>query len=259
MPRTHSFLLLALFLLVLSCAGTVKPPESPGEPAAADVYRGPVDLKILKDSVAFRHIESLRSQVGVTVYKDGGREEGSFKGIFAYKSPGMIRLRLLSPLGVTAMDMLVANGLLQVYIPHNGTLYEGEAPLLNMPEDAFYGMEVEKESYVLYAFKPSSGVRSGKVMQIAGKFTFHPLTLWNTGISVYKEGRRYVSLLLGDYAGRVPHFIRFSFPNGFVMEMALENPSVDEEVPGSYFDPISSRGKEVLPIESSEEFNGFLR
>ncbi len=97
--KAVSLLLLFLSLALTGCVKrqAVKPPIPPPEP-----YRGPVDVEVLKSKRAFEGIASLNSEVKAGVYKFG-EKEGNFKGFFAYRYPNNIRLKLLSPIGLTAM------------------------------------------------------------------------------------------------------------------------------------------------------------
>lgn len=216
------------------------PPPSLPEP----LFKGPVTMDTLRDSLAFRNIGSLKSEVSVKVTR-GGERLGTFKGIFAYRSPGSMRLRLLSPMGVTAVEVLMSGDLLQLHMTPKKILYEGDAPDIAMPREAFYGMEVERESYILYAFKPRKGV-----MELTGKYSFHPLTLKNTGITLYTGGSRFVGIMLGDYSGELPMYMRLSFFNGYVMELTFKAPEVGADVPEKYFAPINGSGKTVLPLRA---------
>jgi hypothetical protein len=230
---------LAVFSGMSSCVErqAVLPPEMPQ-------YRGQVDVDVLRDALAFKGVRSIKSEVDVAVYRKGDRL-GRFKGIFAFRSPGSLRLRLLSPMGLTAMEVVMSGEFLQVHLSGKNALYEGKAPPFSMPANAFYGMEKEEGSYILYAFRPTGGV-----MTLTGKYSFDSGTLRNTGVTLYNDGRRYMGMLLGDVSSRgAPEFLRLSFFNGFVMEMTLKKPEVDAEVPDKYFTPIKRGGKSVYPID----------
>jgi len=239
MPAGKAFIIGFILLGVFSCAkrpalvpGDVLPPVSPGS----------VTVDMLKDSIAFKGMRSLKSEVSVRVTREG-EGLGSYMGIFAYRAPGLMRLRLLSPLGITAMDVMVNDGMAQLYVPREKTIYEGRLPSLGPPRNALFGMEFERDAYVLYAFKPGM-----EAMEIAGKYSFDPSTLQNTGVSLYSGGSRFIGAVLGEYEGNLPRYMRLSLDNDFVMEIAFKNPEAGAEVPEKYFSPIEAGDKRVLPL-----------
>lgn len=228
-----------IFLNVFSCA---KRPALVPPAALLPVPPGTVTVEALKDSIAFKDLRSMKSEVSVKVAREG-EGLGSFAGIFAYRAPGSMRLRLLSALGITAMDVMVNDGLAQLYVPREKTIYEGRLPSLGLPRNALFGVEFERDAYVLYAFKPM-----GEAFEIAGKYSFDPASLRNTGISLYSGGSRFVGAVLGEYQGKLPMYMRLSLGNGLVMEIAFKNPETGMEVPERYFTPFEEGDRKVLPL-----------
>jgi hypothetical protein len=228
-----------LALLLGSCAKRQVVVPSP----VIEEYRGPVNVEVLKESAAFRGITSVRSTVRVKAL-NFGEKMGTFKGIFVFQSPDKVRLRLLSPVGLTAMDVVMGQGGMELFLSNKKTIYTGDSFSFGMYADAFYGLEERRDSYVLYAFRPREGI-----MEIAGKYSYDKSTLRNTGITAYRQGMETLGILLADYQGSLPFFVRFAFFNGLVLEMTLEDPELDIEVPERFFQPIEREGKKILPIE----------
>jgi outer membrane lipoprotein-sorting protein len=234
---------LFLFLLLLAVSGCVKR-QTVAPPVPLSPYKGPVNADVLKEHRVFQGIATLRAEVKTKVFKYD-KKQGTFKGLFAYRAPNDVRLKLLSPMGLTAMEMIITSGKMQMYVPHRDTLYEGPAPRLAMPPDAVYGMAEEEGAYVLYAFRPHSNV-----MEMIGKYSFQPDTLANTGVTIYRDGSSYLGVMLSEYSGKIPTVIRLSFFNGYVMELELQEPEVDVDLPDKYFEPIvPTDDMKVVPLQ----------
>jgi hypothetical protein len=249
--RAASLFLLVITLSLTGCAKRqVAAPVVPSvEP---EPYRGPVTVEVLKGSRAFEGITTLRSEVKARVFRHG-EKEGTFKGIFAFRAPNNVRLKLLSPIGLTAMEMVITNGEMQMFVPHRDTLYEGPSPRLSMPADAVYGMEIEEDGYILYAFRPYANV-----MELMGKYSFQADTLRNTGVTIYRDGRRYMGVMFGDFSGRVPGVVSLSFFNGYIMDLELQEPEADVDIPEKFFAPIEPTGDtQVVPLKFMMENNSF--
>jgi outer membrane lipoprotein-sorting protein len=213
-------------------------------PPVPEEYRGPVNVEVLKESAAFQGISSVRSTVQVRAHSFG-EKMGTFKGVFLFQSPDNVRLKLLSPMGLTAMDVVMSAGGMELFLANKKTVYTGDSFSFGIKDKAFYGLEESRDSYVLYAFTPREGV-----MEIAGKYSYDKFTLRNTGITAYRKGMETLGILLADYRGRLPFFMRFAFFNGLVLEMTLEDPELGIEVPQKFFEPLEKDGKKVLPLEA---------
>lgn len=228
-----------LCLMLFSCAGkqVLQPPET------VKPFEGPVTVNVLKERLFFQSIGTLSSEVSVRVFR-GRKKMGTFQGVFAYMFPDSIKLRVFDPFGLTAMEMLTSGTMIQVFIPQDNLLYEGNIPSLRMPPGSLYSIEETKAGYILYAFRPG-----GDTLELTGKHSFLRRTLLNTAVSVYRNGRRFISINFDDFSQTVPMSIRMSFFNGFVMEMTLKEPEINEEIPPEYFEPLGHQGRSVLPVQ----------
>jgi hypothetical protein len=221
-----------------------------GEDAAVESVEGPVTTARLRDSVLFREIGSLESEVRVKVLKDG-KVSGRFTGVFVFRSPGSMRLRLYDPFGATVMDMVKAGSRMQIYLPMNSTIYEGWTPPLGPPPDALFGMEEGKAFYTLYVFRPGAENGGKGVMDLAAKHSFHRRTLLTNLVLLYNNGRKFMRMALREYsADRVPGRIEISFYNGFLLSMSLKEPLVNAEVSPEAFWPMARKGRRTLPLQT---------
>jgi hypothetical protein len=214
----------------------VRPPEALKPPVP-----GLVSAETLRGSHVFRGIRTMKSEVNVKVYREGERM-GTFKGVFAYMSPDSMRLRLFGPVGFEAVEMLASGSLMQLYLPNKKTLYEGKALPLAVPPGMLYSVEEEGEEYILYAFRPS-----GDSLELMGKYTFDS-SLRNTGIIVYRDRKRFIDIIFGDFSEALPGFMSVSFSDRYVLEMVFIKPAIDGEIPPEYFKPLGHEGKAVQPI-----------
>lgn len=252
--RVVSLALALTFLCIIlaSCANkhTVEPAEPVVVPQAETAAEAEPFVDYLKNRIGLHGIKTLKSEVMVEVYK-GGEREGVFKGVLAYSAPESLRLRMLSQMGITVMDMLIKEGKMQVHVPPKNILYEGDALPLGAPKDAMYGLEtVDEEHYTLYAFKQGGMEGMGGEITLTGKYTFSGLDLKNDSILIFREARRHAGIMLEDYAGGVPMTITLVFSNGFGMKMKLSEPEVDKAIPEKYFKNVSPEGKEVKQLQT---------
>jgi hypothetical protein len=240
MSVPRSAILGIITILLVSCA-----PKWGFRPETGVPYEGPVTVDALRKSIVFNDLRAVRSEVKAKVLKQGisgGRDKkiGKFKGVFLYLYPEHMRLRAYDPFGAPVMDMVSASGLTQVYFPGNGVLYEGSAPALGVPDDALYEMKTYEDRYILIAHELGLDRR---------EYYFDPVTLRNTGMAVYMDGKRFLVADFAAFSGPAPMRIRLSFANGFIVEMELKKPAINGEVPLRFFDPIEHRDRTVLPLE----------
>ena len=244
MPFHRSAILGIIAILLVSCA-----PKWGFRPETGVPYEGPVTVDALRKSIVFNDLRAVRSEVKARVLRQGisgerDKKIGKFKGVFLYLYPGHMRLRAYDPFGAPVMDMVSASGMTQVYFPGNGVLYEGRAQSIGVPDDALddalYEMKIYEDRYVLIAHERGLDKR---------EYYFNPVTLRNTGMAVYVDGKRFMMADFAAFSGPAPMRIRLSFANGFIVEMELKKPAINGEVPLRFFDPISHGDMTVLPLE----------
>jgi hypothetical protein len=81
------------------------------------------------------------------------------------------------------------------------------------------------------------------------KYLFDRTFLLNRKIIVYRSAEEAVTISFGNFNGKVPEQARLSFSNGTDMEITLQEPEYDTEIPGGYFSEIEHGDKQVLPFQ----------
>lgn len=210
-------------------------------------YSGPVTVEVLKQSIGFRDTRTIKALTDVRIYKKG-EPSGSFSGVFGYQAPDSLKTSLFGPFGITIMEFLIAKDLLQVYVPPRNMLYEMRSPEITfaslMNGKFRYTMQEEADSWLLLAYDPVDPAAE-PVM----KYFFDRTYLLNRRIIVYKEGVEVITIDFDGYNGKVPEKTKLSFSNGTVMEIALQEPEYDTEIPSGYFKEIEHADRIVLPFQ----------
>ena len=210
-------------------------------------YTDPVTVEVLKNSIGFRDIKTIKALTDVRIFKDG-EPEGSFSGVLGYQAPDSLKTSFFGPFGITVMEFLISKDLLQVYLPPKNILYEVNSPDISfssLTNGKFrYTMEVEGDFYVLLAFD-SSEVAAAPAM----KYIFDRIYLLNRRIIVYKEGEEAVKIDFDGFNGKVPEMTKLSFGNSTEMNIILQEPEYDTDIPSGYFKEIEHIDKEVLPFQ----------
>ena len=244
------FVVIVFSLALFSCAKkeVLRGPE-------VRPYEGPVNVEILKQSVGFGNVRTVKALAEVTISKNG-ETQGSFNGVFAYKAPGQMRVNLFGPFGLTVTEILMSGGLLQFSVPPKHALYELESPEVNFSgliNGRFrYDMSEEGDWYVLLAYK-SVELNSG----VVAKYFFDMTFLLNRTVLFYKEGSELIKADFSDFNGRVPERTKLTFLNGMVIDIALQEPEFDTDIPEEYFRAIDHGDKQIKSFE--EVFQSFGR
>jgi hypothetical protein len=207
----------------------------------APTYEGIVNVEVLKDRRILKNIKSLRSEVKVKL-KRGKKSLGSFKGALLFEQPGSVRLRVYSPLGSGGVDIVHLNGLLQVFIPEQGVLYEGRSPATKT--ELSYYMENEDKRYTLFALKAEEWGTS-----VYASYVYDKRALLNKKITMYKGGERFVVMRFRDFIDGVPMRAKFELFSGYTMYLDLLKPEIDIDVSPELFELYGHGGLTVLPLE----------
>jgi len=234
--------LILLWCLLFSCAKKEEIRKTGIEP-----YSGTVTVEALKQSIGFRNIKTVKALAEVTVYKLG-EPAGSFSGVFGYKSPAYLRTSFFGPFGITAMDLLLSKDLLQMYIPHKNILYEWKSPevLFNaLPDSRFrFSMDEDEDMFTLYAYK-----HENSDPELAAKYVFDRIYLINRSVVFYKDGMDFIKVDLTGFNGRIPERIKVLFHNGISINILLQEPEFDTDIPEDYFRTIDHTDKKVRPFQ----------
>jgi len=241
------FSLICLFALLLLAAGCAPGKEIVRQPAV-EPYTGPVTIEILKQSVGFRDIKTIKALTDVRVFNKG-EPAGSFSGVFGYKAPDSLKTAFFGPLGLTVMEMLVTPKVLQVFLPSKNIIYEMLSPGLSlssfMHDSRFrYVMQAEGDFYALSAYNAADSSDDP-----AMTYLFDKTYLLNRRIIVYRSAEQAVTLSFENFNGIVPELIRLSFSNGTAMEVTFREPEFDTEIPDGFFSRIEHADNDVLPFQ----------
>jgi hypothetical protein len=230
--------LVSLCLGLFSCAHKEvlkRPPLAP--------YEGPVTVGILRQSVGFGDIRSIKALDEVNISKKG-KAEGSLNGVFAYKAPGRMRIDLFGPFGLTAAEILVSDELIQISVPSKNLLYEWNSPEIRfsgLSDSRFsYEMEEEADGYVLLASAPEATAAHGTV-----KYFFDRTYLLNRAIRFYRDGSEALRAEFSSFNGRVPEEMRLVFADGLVLDIALREAEYDTDIADEYFRRIEHGDKRI--------------
>lgn len=234
-------LALVLCLVIAACA-----PKQALRIPAVPPHEGPVTTDLLRRSVGFRQVQTLKALTDVKVFRNG-EPAGTFSGVLGYKAPGSLKTGFFGPFGLTVMEMLVAKDLLQVAIPSRSTLYEWQSPdlaFLDLPDGRFsYRMEEDGDYYILAAFDAE------QTDLLRARYLFDRTYLLNRSIRFYREGREFARVDFEAFNGPVPERTKVTLPKASGFELQLREPELDTEIPDDYFRPIGRGDMRVQPIQ----------
>ena len=145
----------------------------------------------LKARRAFEGIDSIRAEVKVRVSRDG-RKVASFKGALAYRPPDTMRLRMFTPFGTTAADLVRVVGRTEVLVPGKDNLYVGWTPSLAIPDDAEFKVGLDKAMPVLAVFSGGEAV---------ARYLYDQKTGDNIQVESFSGGQRALVMRFGDFDG----------------------------------------------------------
>jgi len=210
-------------------------------------FHGPATVEKLKQSIGFGDITEMKALAEVSITTQG-ENRGSLNGVFAYKAPGRMRVKLFGPFGLTMSEVVISNGLLQLSVPSKKALYEW-----SLPEIAFsallnsrlrYEMETDGYLYVLVAYMPD--VRNSEAV---ARYFFDRTYLLNRAICLYKNGTGVMGAEFSEFNGRLPERIRLTLSNGLELDIVLQEPEFTEGIPDEYFSSIKHEGMELKSFQ----------
>ncbi len=245
--RLSFFSAISLFALVWVVAGCAPKKEIVRQPAI-EPYTGAVTVEVLKQSIGFRDIRTIKALADVRVFKQG-EPAGSFSGVFGYKAPDSLKTVFFGPLGLTVMEMLVTPEVLQVFVPSKNIIYEMLSPGLSfsslMHDGRFrYVMQTEGDFYALSAYNAADPTDSP-----AMTYLFDKTYLLNRRIIIYRSAEQALTLSFENFNGIVPELTRLSFSNGTAMEVTFRESEFDTEIPDGFFRKIEHADNDVLPFQ----------
>lgn len=209
-----------------------------------------VTIEVLKGIIQKKAYKTVKTTFDLSFFKDG-EPKGEFQGVSAFKTPDMITFKLFGPFGLTILDLIWKEGILQIYVPPKDELYQGNLPkdsslIFGILDDSYqYAMEEREESYILYLLKPEEGSLS-----IRAKFFFDKVELKNREIDVLKDGRSQLRIEFNKFNNDFPLESTLSLPNGVSMIIKNKDVRLDEPIPEELFSLKEIEGREVKDIGS---------
>jgi hypothetical protein len=223
-----------MVFLLSSCAlrpGTRAPQISP------DIE---ITVQYLKERRAFEGVSALRGEVKTRI-RQRGRKVASFSGAIAFRPPDTMRLKMFTPFGTTAADLVRVVGRTEVYVPGKERLFVGWTPSLTIPKDAEYSM-------AMISGTPALIVRANGGELIA-MYLYDPATMENTALQAFKNDEMALELRFSDYDGSIPGTMEFDF-NGLEIEIRLSEPELVDVLKDRLFHPFEKEGKSIYPLQS---------
>lgn len=208
----------------------------------------PVTIETLKGIIIESAFKTAKATFDLSLYKDG-EPRGEFQGVAVFEAPDKIASKLFGPLGLTLMDVIGKDGILQVYIPPKDELYQG-----NLPKDSSlifgilgnqyqYAMEETGENYILYLLKPEEGFLS-----IRAKFFFDKIELKNRKVDILNDGKSQLRIEFNKLREDFPLEATIFLPSG--VSIVIKNKEVIlNEVPSEeLFFLKKAEGREVKEL-----------
>ncbi len=235
-------LVAALCIALFACAAK---PAAVRPEAELPAYTGEVTLDALRSNEFIHLYNSVRAEVkGTVTFPDGSRN--GFDGVFFFKAPDSLRIRLYGPFGVTVADILNSRGEFELQDPVHRKLYTGGSLLEDAPNDIapriMRGGDII--DLVSYARLEDGTVKPRSV------YMFEARTLRNAGLSLYVEGHPFVQIGFDKFDGRMPGRVVLDIVRGPEMDFRLIDPELNVELPENAFKPVSRKDYEVLPLSA---------
>jgi outer membrane lipoprotein-sorting protein len=207
-----------------------------------------VTIEVLKGIIQKRAFKTVKATFDLSLYKDG-EPRGEFQGVSAFKAPNMVTFKIFGPFGLTILDLIGKEGILQIYVPPKDELYIGNLPknsslIFSVLDNSYlYAMEETEKSYILYLLRPDEGFLS-----ISAKFFFDKIELKNREIDVLKDGKSQFRIEFNKFNNDFPLESTLFLPNGVFMIIKNKDVILDEPIPEELFSFKETEGREVKDI-----------
>jgi hypothetical protein len=222
MKRASLIIALALSIAALSCraAAPVKVPLAP-------VYNGPVSAEALSGRIAFSGIPGLRAEIKAALWR-GQKRIGVFKGALVIRPPDDMRVVLYDTFGNTVMDIVRADGSLEVLVPSKDALYLGHAPSMMPPAGSEMNLEMIEDKSGQRTYELSS-TKEGRVLS---RYEFDSRSALNTSASVKADNGWIMEARFMDHLfereGNIPGSVVLTYGPDFRLEFAIADPETTE-------------------------------
>lgn len=206
--------------------------------------------KPLTGIVPGKEVETLQSSIGISA-KSGERSTGG-RGFLVFKQPDRFHMAVLSPFGLTLLEVFSATDRLTCQIPSRSIAYSGL--LSELPEDsALKSLGMMK--WVVAPPPPADGsvTRTGELSTASGdRFYFD-----RNGLVERKVSAQGDEVLYKDYRNvngvAFPESIVIQSRFGATVKITFEDPEINQPVEDAALTP-NLEGFSVLPLA---DFKGF--
>jgi len=207
-----------------------------------------VTLEVLKEIIQKRAFKTAKATFDLLLYKDG-EPKGEFQGVTAFKPPDRMTFKIFGPLGLTILDLIAKEGILQIYLPAKDEIYQGNLPrdsslIFGGPDNSYqYAMEEIEDSYILYLLRPDDGSLS-----IRAKFFFDKIELKKRRIDIMNGGRSQFRIEFNKFNNDFPSESTLFLPKGVSIVIKNRDVILDEAIPEEVFSFKEIEGRKVKDI-----------
>ncbi|MEK6692072.1 MAG: hypothetical protein AABY44_01440 [Nitrospirota bacterium] len=242
-----------------------------------------VTAENLKGIITESAFKAAKTTFDISIYKND-EPRGEFQGVSAFKAPDRFTFKIFGPLGLTIFDAIGTDNILQLYIPSNDELYQG-----NLPQDTWlifgildnscqYAMEETAEGYILYLLKaetrnekqetriinnsslvtePALSLSKGHSslskedsLSIRAKFYFDKKELKHRRIDILQDGRTQFRVEINEFRHNFPLHMTFYFPSGITIVIKNKEIKLDEIPSEELFFLKDTEGREVKELKA---------
>lgn len=208
----------------------------------------PVTPEVLKGIIERLAFKMAATTFDLSIYKDG-EPRGEFQGVAAFKIPDRITLKLFGPFGLTILDLIGKDGVLQLYVPSEDELYQGDLPkdlwlIFGILEERYqYVMEETEDYYILYLL----GFEEGS-LSIRAKYYFDKIAMIYRKVDILKNGKSQFRVEINKFRDDFPLYVTFHLPSGLSLAIKNRDVKLDVSPPDELFLLKKTEGRDVKEL-----------
>jgi outer membrane lipoprotein-sorting protein len=208
-----------------------------------------VTAEHLKGIITESPFKTAKTTFDISIYKDN-EPRGEFQGVSALKAPDRFTFKLFGLFGLTIFDVIGKDNTLQLYVPSNDELYQGDLPrdtwlIFGILEDRYrYVMEDINDYYILYLLD-----NEDNSLSIRAKFYFDKTELKQRKIDILKNGKTQFRAEINEFRDNFPLHMTFYFPSGITIVIKNKEIKLNEIPSEELFLLKDVEGREVKDIK----------